>query len=100
LLCLTIILAGASLIFEERWAPTPAQLTPLMPWKDLIVAALLALGWLLLMSQYFSAHNDIMLAMTLAVRLQLLATLASFAVFWLEWRKKYNLPVPKCEFRW
>ena len=103
LLCLPLSIA--SMLFDKGWLFTPPQLAPIMPWKNLGLGCLLAFTFLLLCVDYASSHfakdgNPIALAMKLAFRLQLIAALASFGMFWLHWRKRRNLPLPKVEVRW
>jgi len=98
ILPLTIV----ALVFDLGFAPPPV--TPLLPWKSLLVGLLLGLTFLLLMFDYVDAHlfqriNPIALPEKIAIRLHFLAMLASFGMFWLHWRKRRNLPPPKVEIR-
>ena len=98
ILPLTIV----ALLFDKGFAPPPVL--PLMPWKSLLVGLLLGLTFLLLVFDYLDAHllqrmNPIALPEKFAIRLHFIAMLASFAMFWLHWRKKSNLPPPKCDLR-
>jgi hypothetical protein len=98
ILPLTIV----ALVFDKGFAPPP--ILPLMPWKSLLVGLLLGFTFLLLLFDYVDAHlfqriNPIALPEKLAIRLHFIAMLASFGMFWLHWRKKSNLPPPKCEVR-
>jgi hypothetical protein len=96
-------LVFVALLFAK--IPLPPQLAPVLPWKNLPVALLLLLTFLLLCLDFADAHfsqriNPIAIPLELAIRLHFLAMMASFVMFWLDWRKKYNLPPPKCETRW
>jgi hypothetical protein len=94
-----LVIAG--LLLDKGLAPPPLQ--PLLPWKSLLIGLLLGLTFLFLLFDYISAHfgsvNPIALAEKIAIRLHLLAMLASFGMFWLLWRRRRNLPLPKAEIR-
>lgn len=97
-----LLLTIVALVFDKGFAPPP--LLPLMPWKSLLVGLLLGFTFLLLVFDYAQAHlsqgpNPIALPEKLAIRLHFIAMLASFGMFWLHWRKRRNLPPPKCEVR-
>jgi hypothetical protein len=103
LLCLPLSIVA--MLFDKGWLFTPPQLSPVMPWKNLALGCILGFAFLFLCVDYASSHlnqngNPIALAMKLAFRLHLIATLASFGMFWLHWRKRRNLPLPKIEVRW
>ena len=83
----------------------PPQVAPYSKWKNLLVAAMLAVTFLLLGLDYMHSHlfqpfNSIALAEKIAIRLHFLAMIASFGMFWLHHRKASNLPAPKLEVRW
>ena len=93
------------LLFDRGWIMTPPQLVPLMPWKNLAQGALLGFCFLLLCFDYAHSHvlekgSPIAVAMKIAFRLQLVASLAAFGMFWLHWRTRKNLPLPKVDMRW
>jgi hypothetical protein len=105
LMFLCLLAVGPILLFDQGWLFTPPQLAPLMPWKNLALGAILGFCFLLLFFDYARGHiavdrNPIELAMAFAIRLQFIASLASFGMFWLHWRKRKNLPLPKLECRW
>jgi hypothetical protein len=95
------VLVIAGLLLDKGLAP-PA-LVPFTPWKSLAIGLLLGLTFLLLLVDFAMGHlaslNPIALAEEIAVRLHFLAMLASFGMFWLHWRKKSNLPLPKADVR-
>jgi hypothetical protein len=98
-------LTVVALVFHKGWLFTPPQLAPVMTLKNLLVGLLLGLAFLMLCIDYADAHfravnNPLALALKIAVRLHFLAVIASFLLFWLDWRKKSNLPLPKVECRW
>jgi hypothetical protein len=99
------VLVIVNMLFDKGWLHAPPQLAPVMLWKNLAAGALLAFTFLLLCFDYGEMHvlartNPIALPMKLAIRLQLIAALASLGMFWLHWRKRKNLPLPKVEVRW
>ncbi len=99
------VLCLAAVLIEKNIIPTPPQVAPFVAFKDLAAGVVLGLAFLMLCFDYLDGNltakvNPIALAEKLAFRLHLFATLASFAMFWLAWRKKRNLPPPKCEARW
>ena len=74
-------------------------------WLDLAAGLLLGLTFIMLCIDYADVHflqraNPITLPLKIAIRLQFVAMIASFALFWLNWRKRSNLPLPKVELRW
>ena len=96
----TLPLAIAALVFDKNLVPTPPQLVPLMMWKNLVVGLLLTLTFMMLCIDMANGlvsqqGNPATLALELAFRLHLLAMLASFAMFWLHWRKMSNSPPPR-----
>jgi hypothetical protein len=99
------LLAVAAMLFDMGVIPAQPQLAPIMTWKNLIVGVFLTFAFLMLCIDYLIQHfavagNPIALPEKLAIRLHFLAVLASFLMFWLQWRKLSNKPLPKCEFRW
>ena len=105
LFCLALPLVFVTLGFDKGWIPAPPQLAPVILLKNLVVGAFLGIAFLLLCYDFFDGNllqpsNPIALPMKIAFRLHFVAVLASFLMFWLQWRKKKNLPLPKCEFRW
>lgn len=98
------LLTFASLPFDKGWIPAPPPIAPFMPFKNVLVGLLLGLAFLMLCIDYLTAHlgsyNPIALAFKLAFRLHFFAVLASFGMFWLNWRKKNNLPPPRLDARW
>ena len=105
LLLLCLPLSVVALLFDKGLIPAPPPLAPLLMFKNLLIGLLLGLAFLLLCFDYIRSHtgaeiNPIALAMKLAFQLHFVALLASFLLFWLSWRKKFNLPPPKCDVRW
>lgn len=101
----TALFVLAALLLDMGVIPAQPQLAPIMTWKNLVAAIFLALGFVLLVIDYlihnFSATvNPIAVAEKIAIRLHFLAMLASFLLFWLQWRKLSNKPLPRCELRW
>ncbi len=100
----TSLLTYAALPFDKGWIPAPPPIAPFMPFKNVLVGLLLGLAFLMLCIDYLTAHfgssNPIALAFKLAFRLHFFAMLASFGMFWLNWRKKNNLPLPRVDARW
>jgi hypothetical protein len=95
----------AALLFDIGVIPRQPQFAPIMTWKNLIVGVFLTFAFLMLCIDYTIQHfaaagNPIALPEKLAIRLHFLAVVASFLMFWLQWRKLSNKPLPKCEFRW
>lgn len=98
-------LVVVALVFDQGWVLAPPQLAPLLTFKYLIIGLLLGIALLLLCYDYVDGNflqkgNPIAVPMKIAIRLHFVAVLASFLMFWLHWRKKSNLPLPKCEVRW
>lgn len=98
-------LCVAAMLFEKNIFYTPPQLAPFVTFKDLAAGLVLVLAFLMLCFDYLDGNlgskgNPIAVPEKIAFRLHLLAVLASFALFWLQWRKKRNLPPPKCDARW
>jgi hypothetical protein len=99
------LLAVAAMLFDMGVIPAQPQLAPIMTWKNLIVGVFLTFAFLMLCIDYTIQHfapagNPIALPEKVAIRLHFLAVVASFLMFWLQWRKLSNKPLPKCEFRW
>jgi hypothetical protein len=104
-LFLAIPLAVASLVLENRWVALPPAVANLLPWKSLAVAAVLALTFFLLCIDYLQGNlsdwgNPIAPAEKVAFRLHLIALLSAVGEFWLYFRRRWNLPLPKVELRW
>ena len=98
-------LVVVAVVVDQGWVLAPPQLAPLLTFKYLIIGLLLSIAFLLLCYDYMDGNflqkgNPIAVPMKIAIRLHFLAVLASFLMFWLHWRKKSNLPLPKCEVRW
>jgi hypothetical protein len=94
-----------SLLFEKQWAPTPAGLKAVLVWKDLVIALFLAICYLLLVAAYVppwfnDRFNPVRPALDFAVRVQLLAVVASLLLFWANWRRFRNAPPIECNVRW
>jgi hypothetical protein len=105
LMILSFPLVFLALVFDKGWIFAPPQLAPIMTFKNLIISLLLGIAFLLLCYDYLDGNllqksNPIAWPMKVAIRLHLVAVFASFLMFWLTWRKKFNLPLPKCEVRW
>ena len=104
ILCLPVTIVVT--LFDKGWIVTPPQIAPVMLWKNLIVGVLLCFGLMAMCTDYVYGYrledraNPIALAMDLAFRLQFIAMVASFLMFWLNWRKTNNLPAPKFEAHW
>ncbi|MSQ95311.1 MAG: hypothetical protein EXR98_12240 [Gemmataceae bacterium] len=99
------VLCIAAAVLEKNLFPIPPQLTPFLTFKDLAAGLTLGVAFLMLCFDYLDGNlgskgNPIAIPEKLAFRLHLVAVLASFAMFWLAWRKKSNLPPPKCDVRW
>jgi hypothetical protein len=91
--------------FAVNILPLPPQVGVVKGWLDLAVGFLLGITFLLLCVDYLQSHfvavtNPIALAMKIAFRLHFLAMLASFGMFWLHLRSRWNLPAPRIEARW
>lgn len=108
-LLLTLFLAWpisvAVLLLDRKVIAAPPPLRPWLPWRSLIVAGLLALALLPLGYDYFEQHfyepaNLLSIAVKLAARLHVAALLLFLIAFWLERRRRLNLPLPKAEFHW
>ncbi len=98
-------LALAAMVLDMGVIPKQPQLAPVITWKNLVVGVFLTFAFLMLCIDYVIQHfatagNPIALAEKVAIRLHFLAVLASFLMFWLQWRKMSNKPLPKCELRW
>ena len=105
LMFLCFPLVFVALIFDQGWIVASPQLAPILTFKNLIIGLLLSIAFLLLCYDYADGNfiqksNPIAVPMKIAIRLHFVALLASFLMFWLHWRKKSNLPLPKCEVRW
>lgn len=100
-----IALSIAALLFEKRIFHTPPQLALVVTFKDLAVTLVLLAGFAALCFASIDAHllqrsNPLALAFKIAFRLHFVALLASLGMFWLNWRKRGNLPAPKIEAHW
>ncbi len=100
-------LAAAAAVLDKGWLPLPPAAAEWVAWKGLPIVLLLALGGLLLLSDFARHHallgpltNPIMLPMKVAFRLHLVALLAAALEFWLALRRSWNQPLPKIEMRW
>ncbi|MBI2808867.1 MAG: hypothetical protein HYX68_28120 [Planctomycetes bacterium] len=100
-----LLLATAAMLFDKGWIQAPPQLALAITFKNLIVGLLLGLTFLMLCFDYLDGNlnargNPIAVPLKFAIRLHFLALVASFGLFWLQWRKRGNLPPPRCEIRW
>lgn len=91
--------------FAINKLPLPPQVGVVKGWLDLAAGFFLGLTFLMLCIDYLDAHfiaraNTMTLPLKIAFRLHFLAMLASFAMFWLHLRSRWNLPAPKVEARW
>ena len=106
LMILCLPLTVVAMLFDKGWIATPPQIAPLVRWKNLLIGVILGLAFMALCSDYVRGYllveraNPIALAMELAFRLHFIAMVASLVLFWLGWRKSYNLPAPKVEMHW
>ena len=105
LMFLCLPLTFVALPFDKGWLAPPPGLAHFMTFKNLLIGLLLGLAFLMLCIDYAQGHfssptNPITVPFKVAIRLQFLAMIASFAMFWLNWRKRKNLPLPKVEVRW
>jgi hypothetical protein len=99
------LLTIVATILDSSLIPKQPQLAPVITWKNLVVGVFLTFAFAMLCIDYLIQHfavagNPIALPEKLAIRLHFLAVVASFLLFWLQWRKLSNKPLPKCEFRW
>lgn len=104
-LCLPLTVVAT--LLDKNWIPSPPQLAPALLWKNLAIGVILGLAYMSMCFDYLHSHvlignhaNPIALAMKLAFRLHFIALVASFVMFWLTWRKSFNLPHPKAEVNW
>jgi hypothetical protein len=106
---LTIFLAWplsvAALLLEQGLVPLPPVLRPWLGWKYLLIGVLLAIGLILLAFDYLHQHfyefeNHLAIAMKIAARLHVLAFVVCLLGFWLQHRRRRNLPLPRFEMRW
>ncbi|MBI1832896.1 MAG: hypothetical protein HYR84_15765 [Planctomycetes bacterium] len=104
-LCLPLTIVAA--LFDKKWIQAPPQLAPALVWKNLAIGVILGLAFMSLCFDYLHGHfmvgnqaNPIAVAMKLAIRLHFIAVASSFLMFWLTWRKSFNLPQPKMEVQW
>ena len=99
----TFELVIAALVFKK--VPVPPQIAALKGWLDLAAALFVGLMFIMLCVDYADVHflqrtNPITVPLKIAIRLQFLAMIASFGLFWLNWRTRTYLPLPKMEFHW
>ncbi len=102
---LALPLSVASLSLDLRHISLPPGLRPWVPWKTAVVAAVLLGGLMPLGIDYLGQHfhqteNYIAVAMKLGARVHLLAFLAAVLEVWLQYRRRWNLPLPRMEVRW
>lgn len=100
-----LVLSFIALPFDKGWIPPPPPIAPFLPLKNLLVGVILGLGFLMLVIDCLTANfvaqwNPQLAALKLAFCLHFLALIASFVMFWVNWRKKNNLPPPTCDMRW
>jgi hypothetical protein len=104
LMLLCLVLSMVAMLFDKGWLYTPPQCAAILTFKNLLVGLFLGVAFLLLCFDCLHAYsgepaNPITLAMAFAFRLHFIAIVASFLMFWLHWRKRSNLPLPRCEAR-
>jgi hypothetical protein len=104
-LLLGLILSIASLLLTMRMWKLPEPVKMVRPWRALIVAAVVLLGFVILFFHwiYFNFNapeNPTTVWYKLAVRLHGLALISLLLEFWLDRRHKKNLPLPKIELHW
>jgi hypothetical protein len=101
----TGLLTIGALPFDKGWITLPPAVGLVLVFKNLLIGLLLGLTFLFLAYDYFDSNlfqktNPIAVPLKLAIRLHLAALAASFWLFFLNWRKRSNLPAPKIEMRW
>jgi hypothetical protein len=104
LIILTWLVSVACLLLEERWLLPPPPLVPLMPWKSGVTFVLLAFTFLLLCYDYqqgvFVPMNPIGLGEKIALRVHLVAVVASGLELWAQGQTARNLPLPLFRLHW
>lgn len=105
LMFLCMFVAVPVLLMDLNLIPLPPNVAGLSALKNVALGLLLGLTFLMLCYDYLDTNllqrsNPMTVPMKLAFRFHLLAVLACFVMAWLHWRKRYNLPAPKCEVRW
>ncbi len=90
-------------LFALGLAPTPPFVKALGPWRPVIAGGIALLSFVFLFIRYLeyvfnAAPTTIWFKLT--VRIHVLVILASLVEFWLELRRRKNLPSPRIEAHW
>jgi hypothetical protein len=99
------LFAIVAMVLEKGWLKLPPQFAPVLAWKNALVGLFLLLAFLMLCIDYLIQHftpekgNPITIWEKFAIRLHLLAMIATFVMLWLNLRKTKNLPAPTMEVR-
>jgi hypothetical protein len=102
---LALFLSIPSGLFALHLAPTPPPVEKLGVWRPVIVGGVALVGCLFLVIKYLDAIFSYGMTpgtiwLKLAFRIHLLVVLSSALEYWLEVRKRRNLPSPRIEMHW
>jgi hypothetical protein len=99
-LLLALTLSIPSCLFALNLAPPPPFIQSLGPLRPIIVGGIALLGFLFLVVASLENVFPMSIWAHLAFRIHFLVVVAALAEFWLELRRRRNLPVPFVELRW
>jgi len=100
---IALIVVIPSGLFALGLVPTPPFLQVLGPWRTVIVGGIVLLSFLFLLIRYLDfIFNSAPMTIwcKLSLRIHLVVILALLIEFWLELRRKKNLPPPRVEMHW
>jgi hypothetical protein len=102
---LTLIFAVLGVLLDRKIISLPDPLKKMRRWRSLFVAGLAAIGYFALLIHWASTlnfweanPNTAMFSIVMFV--QFLVMTAPLLEYWLQQRKKDELPVPRIELRW
>ena len=105
LFILSVPLILAQPFLERKILPAPIGLRPYLPWVPTAAAFLTLITWLLFLTHYWrctfvETWDPATLWMKLAFRLHFVIVVAAFLDYWLDGRKRLDLPEPSLNARW
>jgi len=101
---LTAALAILSVLLDKKIVSLPEPLKKVRPYRALIVAIVAGIDFLFIfihwISTAFSLFNPTTFWFAIAIRVHFLVVIGALLDYWLQKRRKQELPIPKIEMRW
>ena len=101
----TVFVAVLAMLLDKKIIGLPDPFKKMRRFRSLIVAGLAAVGLFVLLIHWasklnFSTYNPNTVFFSIVLFLQFVVVLAALLEYWLQQRKKNELPLPRIEMRW